>query len=1100
MFDPQTANLIRNAPELGGLNRERLPEEFTKAFASIVSFRVRLGGVVAALPAELTTKLDEFRRMAATFEGMVALLPQRDDRRSAAYVAAQAHHLLYLARRTLSPNEAPQKLLREAAIASEVSALLLFLIANQPSDAMEMGRILTEIEMGGGDASDTLVQVLSNLASGRLAAIVDAANRDFGQLPPDSAEAASEMLYRRILEGLGTLANAILGGIESYREANEIFRGVQEIAVEVMPWPFQPVAGESLLTPLSTFAGPHHLATLLIGITDLFEESSLSKVPPPPNIPSERWKELLKPIISERPFLWPNHIEALRQGFLDENTSAVVSFPTGAGKSTLSELKIAAALALDGAVIFLAPTHALVSQTKKSLSAMFPGIPVRDSLLVEDFYAETDEEIAPHSAQIVVITPERCLALLSQAEGEFQAVRLVIFDECHLIHPNEQGQNRRSIDAMLCILHLAEAAPHADWLLLSAMMENAGDIAGWLEQLIGRRCIPLPLDWKPTRQARGCLVYDEKEILNLRAVLKQAETAARALGELKSPNAAVQKALKARPFSFFCLLQTWQTRSVQDYTLVPLLDATVPLSAALGKDEDDEPLNWYLTPNKNKVAAHLAAQCVGIGLKVLLFSQDTRGVRSIADEISGLLGAKEQVALSKEEAVFFEVARDELGEDSAVLAPSSWAAAHHALMLPTERELAERLFRRADGIGALAATATLAQGMNLPADIVVIVGDARFDRKTEAFLPLDAHELLNAAGRAGRAGHVAQGMVIVLPHSLVHFDGQRKIGKAWMKLQEAVFSRTDQCLSIQDPLQFLLDKLTDASAREEPDVRYLLRRLPPRIDTDADLPKRFLRRTLGAWFAKRKGTEKAFETTIERTLEIREALKSKQGLETWRDELSYRTGIAVDFIESLHHALLILPARPSTTEGWVRWFFGWVSEEKERLQAVLGHRFSPELWKSIEKADLFGGRLADAVWAWMMAETFKQLNARTGGAGKKLGVCEYSRKFVLKMIPDLAFSAGLAARIRRKQLEEVGDTKMPLVLGTLALCIREGVAEPEIAALRAEKQHTVMSRQSLRRAWLRLQEFIEPRDAFESFGRTRKRVSTAIAVTEILAS
>jgi len=32
------------------------------------------------------------------------------------------------------------------------------------------------------------------------------------------------------------------------------------------------------------------------------------------------------------------------------------------------------------------------------------------------------------------MTPERCLALLSLEEASFGVVRLVIFDECHLIH------------------------------------------------------------------------------------------------------------------------------------------------------------------------------------------------------------------------------------------------------------------------------------------------------------------------------------------------------------------------------------------------------------------------------------------------------------------------------------------------------------------------------------------------------------------------------------------------------------------------------------------------------------------------------------------
>lgn len=47
--------------------------------------------------------------------------------------------------------------------------------------------------------------------------------------------------------------------------------------------------------------------------------------------------------------------------------------------------------------------------------------------------------------------------------------------------------------------------------------------------------------------------------------------------------------------------------------------------------------------------------------------------------------------------------------------------------------------------------------MNLPAEIVIIAGDSRFDLKAEKMQALEAHEVLNAAGRAGRAGSVHRG-------------------------------------------------------------------------------------------------------------------------------------------------------------------------------------------------------------------------------------------------------------------------------------------------------------------------------------------------------
>jgi hypothetical protein len=429
-----------------------------------------------------------------------------------------------------------------------------------------------------------------------------------------------------------------------------------------------------------------------------------------------------------------------------------------------------------------------------------------------------------------------------------------------------------------------------------------------------------------------------------------------------------------------------------------------------------------------------------------------------------------------------------------VIRPSDCAGCHHANLLPAERELAESLFRRTKGIGALAATATLAQGMNLPADMVVIVGDERFDAESEGFAPLDPHELLNAAGRAGRAGLVAQGLVIVIPHTLVEFDPEkRKIGTKWTELQETVFSQSDQCLNLQDPIEHLLDKIQDAAFASDPDARYFLRRLPHGPLESQQDPKRFLRASLAAWRARRQHQEADFNVRMERALARRAELDPQVRDETWRDDMAYRTGIAVEFIEALHRALLAQQnSFPADTESWVRWFFTWLRSDARWLEEVFGHRLTQKLREGLAQADLFGGSLADAVWGWMSGETLFLLNKRFVKKDANPGTCEPARKFVLKMIPDLAFAAGIMTRIRRAQIDEDGG-KMPLVLGTLALCIREGFDEPELAALKFNLPGVPKSRAAIRKIWTAIAPFVPARNPDESFGTTKKRVSRALA-------
>ena len=67
--------------------------------------------------------------------------------------------------------------------------------------------------------------------------------------------------------------------------------------------------------------------------------------------------------------------------------------------------------------------------------------------------------------EIEVMTPERCLSMISFAPEIFTDVGLLVFDECHLLSPDRHNL-RRSIDGMLCILAFNRAVPDADMLFI----------------------------------------------------------------------------------------------------------------------------------------------------------------------------------------------------------------------------------------------------------------------------------------------------------------------------------------------------------------------------------------------------------------------------------------------------------------------------------------------------------------------------------------------------------------------------------------------------------------------------------------------------------
>jgi len=841
MYDESTASLIRSAPDLPGLDRDRLPEHLSRAFAEIVSARIALRD--AETPAgDISDTIAFARRLAATNEVLVTTSLERENRRAASFVAASAHQLVHQAEALLELGSRTTTFTADA-ISADISAMLLFLIAGSSADATEVAQALRSPE--GDRLQHELVLNLSWLARGMIGTILNQERIPVTEMiAGEGVEGtrAARALYHRLLEGVRALA-AVLGGIPDadWERPAAVFRGVAKSAK-----PDDAIVIEGLPPMLvASFPGPFHMARLLEAASSALLEAAVVNIDPPDGVPADRWHNAMARIAKKRPYLWSNHLAAIRAGYLEPGTSCAVGFPTGAGKSTTAQLKIHAALLRDLKVVFLAPTHALVDQTARDLRAAFPNTSVKGQR-AEEFEEGTLLEELP---DILVMTPEACLYASHIEPDSFADVGVLIFDECHLIHPKTDG-DRRAIDAMLCLIRFTRVAPEADLVLLSAMMKNTGEIAEWLGELTGgklkgRRSIPLDDVWKPTRQLRGCVVYQTREIEHLNQQIMKA----RQNKTTKFPPARLKRELHASPLGLFSLKQTWSSIRRDDYALLSLLDHEVLLTANN---------HWKITPNSGELASHIAASASTAGLRTLVFSQSIPNAWSIAKKASSIIDAP-PTELTSAEKYLYETAVDEMGYAGDVYIAvkngvlQSAATAHHGLLLPYERDLAETLYCRDGGLRVLAATSTLAQGMNLPADLVIIAEDSRFDRATNRRDLLDAAALLNAAGRAGRAGKSASGIVLIVPGKVVPLsDEEGTIGGQWTQLRE-VFSQSDQCLVLEDPFEAVMDRVHDKVEDAGDLERYVVSRLmeTPADGEDGGSPRVDLSQSLTA-FRKRK--------------------------------------------------------------------------------------------------------------------------------------------------------------------------------------------------------------------------------------------------------
>lgn len=1103
MFDNDTVELISSAPKLEGLDLSELPRQLTEAYASIVSARIciREGGGQSEVPAEIAGIVKRMTRLAFSHEAIVSASDDLSNRAAAAFVAGSAHHVILLAQ-AMTSTEVRSSTLNAYSVCPEVSATLLFLIAEASSDAAETAKKI--VVNTDGSVEKTLLKSIYYLANGNLLKILAMpvpGPKDF--LRADSSGQAVGSLFYMLLHGVRAMAASLLGIDDKFdlidHDSKVVFDRVKALCVDriddLVSFENRPVH--------NIYPGPLHLASLLSMVADHLIPSGVISVEPPGGIEAAKWFYMKQGIASIRPYLWRNHRQAISSGYLEAGFSSVISFPTGAGKSTLSEFKIATALLRNVKVVFLAPTLSLADQTTKALANTFPNAEVKQEALDELLFDFSDDSLPA----ISVMTPERCLAMLSFDPEIFSSVGLLVFDECHLLHPRDTGHSRRSIDSMLCLLNFTSVAPKADLLLLSAMMKNSEEVAGWVSELTKRPCIPLALTWKPTRQVRGCVVYDGSEVLRLKERLK----VVRSTVSNKYAPVALKRELNLKPYGFFCLNQTWNSTSRKDYALIPILSETVQLSTGTNSDNN----SWYLTPNGNQVSAAIAMSTARQKIKTLIFTQTIPLANNASDNISAGL-ASSGCVLTEEEMRLYEIVVDECGGQEHVYIKVSEkgrlissSTCHHGLLLARERHLHESLFKRKDGLNALVATSTLAQGMNLPSEVVIISGDSRFDQEADAMQRLEAHELLNAAGRAGRAGDSSYGFVLVVPSKVVNFDNDTsRIHNHWVDLK-SIFSQSDQCLTIDDPLTAILDQIHSEVLPLSSMASYFLSRLPVDHDVEDDgsdvLARATIERSFAAFRARSKGDEQWVASRIETAILSRNSNPDISQTLTWADRLAAASGISVGIIRELGEPLSKEVNHWATTSAWYKWFCKWlrlrpvlipILIRKETLDSFLGAGYK-DLKDDKSRGEYAAEKIFPLLDLWMAGHTLAYMEASDGTPVNKIGRCMLAREFVLRIVPELSYIFGLPGQIFRAIAVDMEDTvESPIGLSCLAVCVKEGFDSIEKVALH-EICKKRLARRELHRKYQSIEKYAGVLVEGESYGDVKSRITLALAVADL---
>ncbi|MEE9096015.1 DEAD/DEAH box helicase [Pseudarthrobacter phenanthrenivorans] len=433
---------------------------------------------------------------------------------------------------------------------------------------------------------------------------------------------------------------------------------------------------------------------------------------------------------------------------LQEGRGVLVAAPTGAGKTIVGEFAIYLALQRGLKAFYTTPIKALSNQKFTELTEKYGAENV--GLLTGDTSINGD-------AQVVVMTTEVLRNMLYADSATLDDLGYVVMDEVHYLADRFRGAVWEEV-----IIHLPSEVQVAS---LSATVSNAEEFGAWLDTVRGDTDIivsehrPVPL-WQHVMVGRqivdlfaGETTFDE--------IAPPVEDGDRQ----PVPAAKTRDTVKGRGFDVNPdLLTVARSESQQSFRSRPgagrrgqrgrggydrpgrseptgVRPASRPQVIASLDRMDLLPAITFIFSRAGCEAA--VAQCVGSGLWLTTEKEQ----RIIAQRVD-------------------EAGQDIPPDDLDVLGFWTWRdgllrgfAAHHAGMLPTFKEVVEKLF--ADGlVKAVFATETLALGVNMPARSVVLEKLDKFNG--EAHVDITAGEYTQLTGRAGRRGIDVEGHAVVL--------------------------------------------------------------------------------------------------------------------------------------------------------------------------------------------------------------------------------------------------------------------------------------------------------------------------------------------------
>ncbi|WP_294052596.1 DEAD/DEAH box helicase [Thiolapillus sp.] len=416
----------------------------------------------------------------------------------------------------------------------------------------------------------------------------------------------------------------------------------------------------------------------------------------------------------------PQRRTLAERGLLGSSRQAVVvSLPTSSGKTLIAQFRMLQALNQfedrKGWVAYLAPSRALVNQVTRQLRRDFQPLElvverVSPAMEIDGIEAEVLKESRDDARfRILVATPEKFDLMLRQGWEEKigRPLTLVVVDEAHTIQDKVRG-----LRLELLLATINRECRDAQFLLLTPFINNAGEVARWLG---GQRSedISLGMDWQPNDRAIAIVSPQDDGPGNRRG---------------------------SRDYGL--MLETVHTTRPSI-----VLDESFPL----GKDEV---LAGTLSQARDVgTLAAITARKLKVRGPVIAMHSRPDYVWKLAEKLKS--GQAESV--SDDVRFVQDYVAAELGAQFPLVDMLAHGIGVHHGGLPEEiRMLVEWLFEKGQ-LDVLAATTTIAQGVNFPVSGVVMAATQYPFGQS-----MPPEDFWNIAGRAGRVSQGQLGIVALV--------------------------------------------------------------------------------------------------------------------------------------------------------------------------------------------------------------------------------------------------------------------------------------------------------------------------------------------------